>query len=115
MSSLAGPHSASRSLLSTGSDSALSDRTVRSAIRSSIERVKLPGVGPISVDGFATFKSHSPYALMVSPADIRRGFYKSLENLQGRRKTFYAGATFQTHSSASIWAYIEELLPRLSA
>jgi len=98
-----------------GSDTALSDRTVRSAIRSSLERVKLPGVGPISVDGFATFKSHSPFALMVSPADIRRGFYKSLENLQGRRKTFYAGATFQTHSSASIWAYIEELLPRLSA
>jgi hypothetical protein len=98
-----------------GSSTLLSDRAVRAAIRADIERARVPGVGPISVEGFATFKSHSPYALMASAGDIRRGFYAALEGLQGRRRTFYAGAAFQTHSSAAIWAYIEALLPELAA
>ncbi len=98
-----------------GSTHALSDATVRRAIRQAVERVRLPSVGPIDVGGFATFKSHSPYALMVSPKDVRNGFYGSLSGLQGRRRTFYAGAAFETHSSASIWAYVEGLLPELAA
>jgi hypothetical protein len=98
-----------------GSSRWLSDATVRAAIRADIERVNIGGVGPIHVDDFAIFKSHSPYALMASPSDIRRGFYASLEQLQGRRSTYYASATFQTHSSAAIWAYVEGLLPDLAA
>jgi hypothetical protein len=98
-----------------GSSRFLSDAQVRAAIRSSIERVSIPGVGPIRLRSFATFKSHSPYALMASPNDIRRGFYQSLQSLQGLRRTYYAGAAFQTHSSAAIWAYLEGLLPTLTA
>lgn len=98
-----------------GSDTALSDRRVSAAIHDAIERVHVPGVGPIRVEGFATFKSHSPYALMASTRDIRRGFYASLQGLQGHRQTFYAGAAFQTHSSAGIWAYIEGMLAQLAA
>jgi hypothetical protein len=52
---------------------------------------------------------------MASPTDIRSGFYTSLQALQGRNNTFYAGAAHQTHSSASIWAYVESLLPALIA
>jgi hypothetical protein len=98
-----------------GSSRALSDQEVRSAIRNDLRRVRAEGVGPIGFNGFATFKSHSPYALMVSPSDIRAGFYAAVQSLQGRRRTFYASATFQTHSSAAIWAFIEELLPALAA
>jgi len=98
-----------------GSTRPLSDAAVRAAIRADLERVQAPGVGPIHVDDFAIFKSHSPYALMVSSAEIRRGFYASLEGLQGRRRTYYASATFQTHSSAAIWNYVEGLLPSLVA
>lgn len=98
-----------------GSGRFLADAQVRAAIRSSIERVSVPGIAPIRVRRFATFKSHSPYALMASPNDIRRGFYQSLQSLQGLRRTYYAGAAFQTHSSAAIWAYIEGLLPTLAA
>jgi hypothetical protein len=50
---------------------------------------------------------------MVSPSDIRDGFYKVLQSLQGRNNTFYAGATFETHNSAAIWAFVEALLPTL--
>jgi hypothetical protein len=98
-----------------GSSRFLADGTVRTAIRTALERVSIPGNGPIRVERFATFKSHSPYALMASASDIRRGFYRSLENLQGRRRTYYAGAAFQTHSSAAIWAFVEGLLPTLAA
>lgn len=98
-----------------GSAVKLEDREVRRAIRADLERVRLPEAGPIEVDGFAIFKSHSPYALMASRADIRGGFYAALQDLQGHRRTYYASATFQTHSSAAIWAFIEELLPKLSA
>jgi hypothetical protein len=52
---------------------------------------------------------------MASAADIRAGFYESLQNLQGVNHTYYAGAAHQTHSSAAIWAYVEGLLPALTA
>jgi len=51
---------------------------------------------------------------VVKPRQIREGFYASLQALQGDRDTFYAGAAFQTHSSASIWAHLEELLPAIA-
>jgi hypothetical protein len=96
-----------------GSTSALSDAQVRADIKRSVERVRVPGLGRIRVEDFAIFKSHSPYALMASPTDVRGGFYGRLQSLQGRNNTFYAGAAHQTHSSAAIWAYVESLLPAL--
>jgi len=98
-----------------GSTSAMSDRKVRTEIEKAVERVNVPGLGRITLEEFAIFKSHSPYALMASPADIRAGFYARLQALQGRNNTFYAGAAHQTHSSAAIWAYVESLLPALVA
>jgi hypothetical protein len=98
-----------------GSASFLPDFLVRGAIRADVERVRVPGVGPLGFQGYAIFKNHSPYSLMVRPDDVRAGFYDTLESLQGRNRTFYAGAAFQTHNSAAIWAYIEELLPRMFA
>jgi hypothetical protein len=98
-----------------GATTALSDAQVRFDIEKSVERVRVPGLGRIRVLDFATFKSHSPYALMASPTDIRGGFYARLQALQGRNNTFYAGAAHQTHSSAAIWAYVESLLPALVA
>lgn len=98
-----------------GSTVPLPDALVKAKIRADIERVNVAGVGPLDFQGYGIFKSHSPYALMASPGDIRNGFYSRLEALQGRNDTFYAGAAFQTHSSAAIWAYIEELTPRIVA
>jgi hypothetical protein len=97
-----------------GSARHLFDARVRAAIRRDIQSVQVPGIGPMQFNGFATFKNHSPYALMVRREDIRAGFYATLEGLQGHNHTYYASATFQTHNSAAIWAYIEDLLPRIS-
>ena len=98
-----------------GSTSAALDLQVKSEIKRAVERVKVPGLGKIRVEEFATFKSHSPYALMVKPSEVRSGFYGRLQGLQGRNNTYYAGAAHQTHSSAGIWAYVEALLPSLTA
>lgn len=97
-----------------GSTTAALDLQVRSEIKKSVERVKAPGLGKIRVEEFATFKSHSPYALMVKPSEIRSGFYQKLQALQGRNNTYYAGAAHQTHSSAAIWSFVEALLPSLT-
>lgn len=60
------------------------------------------------------FSDHSPYNSMVSPEAIRGGFYKELLGLQGRRDTFYTGATWDTQDSGTIWNYTEErVLPRI--
>jgi Flavin containing amine oxidoreductase len=98
-----------------GSTSAALDLQVKLDIKRSVERVKVPGLGKIRVEEFATFKSHSPYALMVKPSEIRSGFYARLQGLQGRNNTFYAGAAHETHSSAGIWSFVEALLPSLLA
>jgi hypothetical protein len=98
-----------------GSEGKLHDGQVRSAIREDIERVNIPGVGPLHFDSFGIFKNHSPYSLVASPRQIRNGFYRDLASLQGRNATFYSGAAFQTHNSAAIWAHLEELLPMMFA
>lgn len=98
-----------------GGSGSESESEVRSNITRAIKRLQVPGLGPVKVKGFATFKSHSPYALMASASDIRGGFYADLQGLQGVNHTYYAGAAHQTHSSAAIWAYVEGLLPLLTA
>jgi hypothetical protein len=64
---------------------------------------------------FATYKSHVPYSLQVSPTAIAGGFYAALNALQGQNNTFYAGAAFQTHNSALIWAQAEDVVVNLAA
>lgn len=98
-----------------GAGFALANAAVQADIAAGIERVALPGGGRPAVKGFTVFKSHSPYSLVASPASILAGFYRDLQNLQGHNDTFYAGAALETHSSAAIWAFLEEQIPRLFA
>lgn len=93
---------------------ALDDRQVRAQMVADIERIEDIGAGRVRFRGFEVFRSHTPYSLEVSPADIRAGFYRSLQSLQGRNKTYYAGAAFQAHNSARIWTHIDALLPQLA-
>jgi NAD(P)-binding Rossmann-like domain len=98
-----------------GSTSVLSDAAVKDQIVADLGRVVLPGGGRPVVNGFAIFKSHSPYSLVASPQAIRRGFYRDLQALQGHNDTYYAGAALETHSSAAIWAFLEAQLPTMFA
>ncbi|MEO6603758.1 MAG: FAD-dependent oxidoreductase [Polyangiaceae bacterium] len=93
-----------------GSSTPIPDPLVQLSIRAAVERVALPGIS-LDFQGFSVFKDHSPYSVVASPREIRAGFYRDLQQLQGHNRTYYAGAAFQTHNSAAIWAYLEELLP----
>lgn len=48
------------------------------------------------------------------PEAIRDGFYVILLALQGKRNTFYTGATWETQDSGMIWNFTEQyVLPKL--
>jgi hypothetical protein len=96
-----------------GSDRYLPDRVVKRRIQRDIERVATGDIGALAFEGFAIFENHSPYSVVVEPRPIGDGFYAALQALQGYRDTYYAGAALQTHSSAAIWAQLEELLPSI--
>lgn len=91
-----------------GAVSPLSNAQVQQAIRADIERLTVTG-SPVRLQRFATYKSHVPFALQVSPQAIGAGFYAALNALQGQQGTHYAGAAFQTHNSAVIWSQAEEV------
>jgi hypothetical protein len=87
----------------------LSNATVQQNIKADIERLAVTGT-PVRLKRFATYKSHVPFSLQVSPAAIAGGFYAALNAVQGQNNTFYAGAAFQTHNSALIWAQAEDVV-----
>lgn len=98
-----------------GNTSLLDERRVHAQMVADVERLGDLGAGRVRFRGFEVFRSHTPYSLEVSPADIRAGFYNVLQSLQGRNKTFYAGAAFQTHNSAAIWSHLDTILPQIAS
>ncbi|KAF2724200.1 FAD/NAD(P)-binding domain-containing protein [Polychaeton citri CBS 116435] len=57
---------------------------------------------------------HSPYFVYTSREAVAGGFYKELNELQGRYNTFWTGAAWESENSASIWKFTEEvMLPAL--
>lgn len=98
-----------------GSPVPLTGARVRANILADLDRLQAAGTLPATRPSFETFADHTPYELTVSAADIRGGFYRDLYALQGRRRTFWNGAAFQTHDSALLWQFTEALLPRIAA
>ncbi|GID29323.1 hypothetical protein Abr02nite_43060 [Paractinoplanes brasiliensis] len=98
-----------------GSPSPLPDAVVRREIRAGIERVAAAGTYPVRFEGFATYAGHVPFELRVGPRDIAGGFYRRLNALQGRNRTYWSGAAWHSHNSARIWLGLERLLPAIAA
>jgi len=96
-----------------GSNVPLTDFQVQAGILESLGRLQSAGTIPATRPAFADYASHTPYELTVSAPDIAAGFYSSLYGLQGRRSTYWNGATFQAHDSALIWQFTETLLPAI--
>ncbi|KAK0622463.1 hypothetical protein B0T14DRAFT_513906 [Immersiella caudata] len=71
---------------------------------------------PAGAPQIVGFNSHAPFWLTVPPAKIAEGFYAQLNGLQGKRNTFWTGATFVAHDSSAIWRWSEAtLLPAVKA
>jgi hypothetical protein len=98
-----------------GSPSPLPDTQVRRSIRAEIERVATAGTYPVVFHDLAVYSSHTPFELHVTAQAIAAGFYRRLNALQGRNRTYYSGAAFHSHNSTRIWAGTERVLPSIAA
>jgi hypothetical protein len=98
-----------------GSPSPLPEAVVRRNIRTEIERVAKAGTFPVRFEELEVFAAHAPFELHVSPTAIAGGFYRRLNALQGRNRTYYSGAAFHSHNSTRIWTGLEALLPSIAA
>lgn len=89
---------------------------VQRDIETAVGRIQEAQALPPSATEWVIFSDHSPYNTMVKPEAIRDGFYAKLLDLQGKRNTFYTGATWETQDSSWIWNYTEQhVLPQLLA
>jgi hypothetical protein len=62
------------------------------------------------------FSNHSPYWLMVGAEATKAGFYQKMYALQGKRNTFWTGATWRAQDSSASWKYTKDIvLPALIA
>jgi hypothetical protein len=98
-----------------GSPAPLPEAVVRRNIRTEIERVARAGTFPVVFEDLEVFAGHVPFELHVSPEAIAGGFYRGLNGLQGRNRTYYSGAAFHSHNSTRIWSGLEALLPSIAA
>jgi hypothetical protein len=98
-----------------GSPTVLSDDAVKNDILASVKNLKTAGTLNTTTPDFVAFSSHSPFLMSVTSDEIKNGFYKKLNGLQGYRKTFYTGAAFHTHDSSLLWEFTEALLPKIVA
>ncbi|KAF2274132.1 amine oxidase, flavin-containing superfamily [Westerdykella ornata] len=65
---------------------------------------------------FVEFSSHLPFYVQFAPEDTRNGYYGKMYALQGKRNTFWTGASWRTQDSSEIWRFTEqEVLPGLLA
>ncbi|KAH8204161.1 hypothetical protein TruAng_001713 [Truncatella angustata] len=62
---------------------------------------------------FPAFANHGMMHSRVSADELRAGFIQQQYALQGHRSTYYTGAAFSAGFSTILWAFNEELLPKI--
>ncbi|KAF7373858.1 hypothetical protein MSAN_00597800 [Mycena sanguinolenta] len=91
-----------------GSNSAISDTDAQADIISTLAKYRAANGLDASVEpAFVAFNNHAPYELTVPVDAIRNGYYKKRNALQGCQNTWYTGAAWQAHNSATIWNFTE--------
>jgi len=64
---------------------------------------------------FLLFEPHGLVSAQTSREEIENGFIQRLNSLQGRRSTWYTGASWGTHLSTNVWVLTDSVLSRLVA
>ncbi|PWY85059.1 hypothetical protein BO70DRAFT_395730 [Aspergillus heteromorphus CBS 117.55] len=80
---------------------------------SDFSRMKRKATYPIQNPEIVAFEDHSPETLMVTPEEIRNGYYRKLYALQGRRNTYYTGLTFCSDYTSLLWGYTNTVLDKM--
>lgn len=74
----------------------------------------IQNLAPSSNPNFVAYSSHTPSAVGVSVSNIRSGFYRRLQTLQGYKSTWYTGAAWISDHAGAVWNFTEyEILPNL--
>lgn len=73
----------------------LSDDEAKAAIVADLKRYRTANGSNATEPEFMAFSNHSPYWLVVSSEATKAGFYKDMYALQGKRNTFWTGATWR--------------------
>ncbi|PYI34556.1 FAD/NAD(P)-binding domain-containing protein [Aspergillus indologenus CBS 114.80] len=91
----------------------LSEAEVEECIRAGVDSVRRRlGGGNVSDSEILVVRDHSPYTLTVSGVAVAAGFYRQLSALQGHRRTYYTGATWDTHHMPQVWMVTDQVLQR---
>lgn len=94
----------------------LSDDEAKAAIIADLKRYQAANGLEATEPEFVAFSNHSPYNLLVGSEATKSGFYEKLYALQGKRNTFWSGATWRAHDSSASWRFTKDkVLPALVA
>ncbi|KAF3037580.1 hypothetical protein E8E11_002873 [Didymella keratinophila] len=93
-----------------------SDDEVKAAMITDLKRYQAVNGLNTKEPEFVVFSNHSPYWLMASAEAAKAGFYRKMYALQGKRNTFWTGATWRVQDSSASWKYTKDIvLPALLA
>ncbi|KAL9112239.1 MAG: hypothetical protein Q9227_003357 [Pyrenula ochraceoflavens] len=62
---------------------------------------------------FVAFNDHNSVLWRQSPAQLKSGIVQDIYSLQGRRSTWYTGGLWSEDYTGNVWAFTEDLLPRM--
>jgi hypothetical protein len=94
----------------------LSDDEAKAAIVADLKQYQAVNGLNATEPEFVAFSNHSPYWMMASSEATKAGFYKSMYALQGKRNTFWTGATWRAQDSTASWKFTKNfVLPALVA
>ncbi|RHZ67148.1 uncharacterized protein CDV56_108096 [Aspergillus thermomutatus] len=77
------------------------------------ERMAAEGTYPTQRPEIVRWGCHTPVTMMVTPDEIRQGFYERLYELQGQRSTFYTGAAWCSDYSTLLWGFTDGVVDRI--
>ncbi|KAF3039149.1 hypothetical protein E8E12_003795 [Didymella heteroderae] len=94
----------------------LSDDEAKAAIVASLKQYQTVNGLKTTDPDFVAFSNHSPYWLMAGSEATKAGFYEKMYALQGKRNTFWTGATWRAQDSSASWKFTKNIvLPALVA
>jgi hypothetical protein len=94
----------------------LNDKEAKAGIITDLKRYQTINNLTSTEPEFVAFSNHSPYNLMFGANATEAGYYKKLYALQGKRNTFWTGATWRAQDSSASWAFTKDsVLPALVA
>lgn len=94
-----------------GSAEEQNEETVKKNIIKALGTLRIEGVNTTPENAeWVAFKAHVPFFEHVSAEEIKDGFYRRANGLQGYKGTWYTGAAWETQDSSTIWRFTERLV-----